>query len=79
MASLSSKTFIVGIPNVSDSAFRAARRLIINAEVLKAAKIYAGDVLALSAPGADHKVRNNVPVQRWKEYVTSVFFATLYL
>lgn len=61
MASITSRTFTVGLSNASDSTSRAARRVIINAEILKAAKLYAGDVLTLSAPGTGNKVRKDRP------------------
>lgn len=46
--SISTRTFIVGLANSFDSVSRASRRVIIQADLLKASKILAGDVVALS-------------------------------
>lgn len=48
MASLVSKKFVIGLANFSEPTHRAARRVIINADVVKAVKLCAGDVVALS-------------------------------
>jgi AAA family ATPase len=48
MSSLSSRTFIVRISN-SYGPSHSVRRVFINADVLKAAKIVAGDVVAVCA------------------------------
>jgi AAA family ATPase len=50
MASLVSKKFVIGLANFSEPT-RAARRIIINADVVKAVKLCAGDVVALSDSG----------------------------
>ncbi|KAH9948308.1 AAA family ATPase [Amylocystis lapponica] len=55
MSSICTRTFVVGTSNASDSASRAARRVIVNAEVLKGAKLCAGDVVCLSAAGEPKK------------------------
>ncbi|KAI0369393.1 AAA family ATPase [Pilatotrama ljubarskyi] len=49
MSLLSTRKFTVEAFNPSESSSRAARRVIINAEVLKQAKVYAGDVVGLSS------------------------------
>ncbi|KAF7798284.1 hypothetical protein EIP86_009503 [Pleurotus ostreatoroseus] len=46
--SISARSFVVGVTGSSDPVSRASRRVIVHADVLKAAKILAGDVLALS-------------------------------
>lgn len=46
--SLSTKVFTIGVADPSELTSRASRRILIQADVLKAAKIIAGDVLALS-------------------------------
>ena len=46
--SISTRSFVVGVTGSSDPVSRASRRVIVHADVLKAAKILAGDVLALS-------------------------------
>ncbi len=46
--SLSARKFVVGLAGPSDPVSRASRRVIIHVDVLKAAKVSAGDVLALS-------------------------------
>jgi len=48
MPPISSGEFTVGLASDSDVKSRAARRVICNADVLKAAKIFAGDIVALS-------------------------------
>jgi AAA family ATPase len=48
MSSLTSKRFVVRLADSSESTPRASRRLIINANIAKAAKLCAGDVIALS-------------------------------
>lgn len=47
MASISSKTFTVESDDTSEESSRAARRVIFHADVLKAAKICTGDIVAL--------------------------------
>ncbi|OCH87928.1 AAA family ATPase [Obba rivulosa] len=49
MASISSRTFTVRAAHGSEAVARAARRVIVNAELLKGARLCAGDVVALSA------------------------------
>lgn len=46
--SITARSFVVGVTGSSDPVSRASRRVIVHADVLKAAKILAGDVLALS-------------------------------
>jgi AAA family ATPase len=48
MASVWSKTFVVQVADPSEYTARASRRLIINADIVKAAKLCAGDIIALS-------------------------------
>jgi len=48
MATLQSNTFTVELNKGSENISRAARRLIFNADVLKAAKVCTGDVVILS-------------------------------
>jgi AAA family ATPase len=48
MASLCSKKFVVQLADSSEYTARASRRLIVNSDILKAAKLYAGDIIALS-------------------------------
>ncbi|OBZ71344.1 ATPase family gene 2 protein [Grifola frondosa] len=55
MTSLSSKMFVLGEYNPSEATSRAARRVIINADIIKLAKICAGDVVALSSVDALNK------------------------
>ncbi|EMD39468.1 hypothetical protein CERSUDRAFT_111775 [Gelatoporia subvermispora B] len=55
MASISSRTFTVQAAHGSETVARAARRVIVNAEILKGARLCAGDVVALSAAGAQTK------------------------
>jgi hypothetical protein len=59
MSDFPSKQFTVGFSESLDGVPRAARRLIFNADVLKAAKVCAGDVVALSSRDPPHKVRLN--------------------
>lgn len=47
MASLSQRTFSVHLSDTSSSSSRGARRVYVNADVLKQSKISAGEVLAL--------------------------------
>ncbi|KAI0671254.1 AAA family ATPase [Trametes maxima] len=49
MSLLSARKFTVESFNSSEPVSRASRRVIINAEVLKQAKVYAGDVVGLSS------------------------------
>lgn len=46
--SLAARTFVVAVTDISEPVSRASRRVIISADVLKSAKILAGDVVALS-------------------------------
>jgi hypothetical protein len=48
MSSLSSRQFEVVLADISEISFRAARRVILHADVLRAAKMCAGDIVALS-------------------------------
>jgi AAA family ATPase len=47
MAFVWSKTFVVQVADSSEYTPRASRRLIINADIVKAAKLCAGDIIAL--------------------------------
>ena len=49
MAAFAGRKFTVDISNPTEPISRASRRLIINSDVLKQAKVYAGDVLAISS------------------------------
>lgn len=55
--SIALRTFVVAVADGSDPVSRASRRVIVHADVLKAAKLLAGDVLALSEAdkAAEHK------------------------
>lgn len=48
MASLSATKFVVGLAEFSDEAPRSTRRVILNADTLKACRICAGDLVVLS-------------------------------
>lgn len=48
MTSLSSKRFVVKVADSSESTARTSRRLIVNADIVKAAKLCTGDVIVLS-------------------------------
>ncbi|KAI8986118.1 AAA family ATPase [Trametes punicea] len=54
MSLLGTRQFIVEVSSASEPISRAARRIIINAEILKQSKVYAGDVVGLS-PADSHK------------------------
>ncbi|KAI0823937.1 AAA family ATPase [Trametes gibbosa] len=56
MSLLSTRKYTVETSDSSESVSRTARRVFINAEVLKQAKVYAGDVVGLSASPNSHKV-----------------------
>jgi AAA family ATPase len=56
MSSMLSKNFIIGLANSPEPTPRAARRVIINADVVKAVKLCAGDVIALSDNDENTKV-----------------------
>jgi AAA family ATPase len=44
---ISAKAFTVTLADLLESEFRSARRVIVNADLLKASKLSAGDVVAL--------------------------------
>ncbi|KAI1789928.1 AAA family ATPase [Ganoderma leucocontextum] len=48
MTAFASKKFTVDVSNPTEPISRASRRVIINSELLKQAKVYAGDAVALS-------------------------------
>lgn len=48
MALLASKKLVIGLADSSESSPRASRRVIINADIAKAVKLCAGDIVALS-------------------------------
>jgi AAA family ATPase len=48
MSLLSSKRFVVKVADSSEETARTSRRLIVNADIVKAAKLCTGDVIALS-------------------------------
>ena len=50
MAALATRKFTVEVVNESEPISRASRRVIINANILKQANLYAGDVVAISSP-----------------------------
>lgn len=57
--SLAARTFVVGVSDPSTPVSRASRRVIVSVDVLKSAKILAGDVVALSEPDkspGEHRV-----------------------
>ena len=49
MATLASKTFTVDISDATEPISRTSRRIIINADILKQTKVYAGDVIAITS------------------------------
>lgn len=55
MSLLATRKFNVEAVESLESVSRAARRIIINADILKQAKVYAGDVVGLSSADS-HKV-----------------------
>jgi AAA family ATPase len=48
MSLLSSKRFVVKVADSSEETARTSRRLIVNADIVKAAKLCTGDVIGLS-------------------------------
>lgn len=48
---MSSKTFVIGLADSDETESRAARRVIVNADLLKTSKMGAGDVVALVGEG----------------------------
>lgn len=57
MSPLASKKFVIALSDSSESSLpRASRRIIINADVAKAAKLCAGDVVALSSSGRSNSL-----------------------
>ncbi|KAI0738851.1 AAA family ATPase [Daedaleopsis nitida] len=50
MTALGTRAFKVTVLETSEPISRASRRIIINAEILKQAKLYAGDVVAMVSP-----------------------------
>ena len=58
MSSISSLEFTVGLYKRSDSTSRSARRVIINAEVMRSTKTALGDIVALTQAkeGLEEKV-----------------------
>ena len=57
MAALSTKLFKVELADPSCFASRAARRVVINAEILRACKVAAGDVVRVTAFQNEPSVR----------------------
>lgn len=57
MSSVTSRTFVVHLEDHFESTFRAARRVTIHADILKSAKLCAGDVVAVSGATSTAKVR----------------------
>ncbi|KZT12250.1 AAA family ATPase [Laetiporus sulphureus 93-53] len=55
MSLLAAREFTAAVHDVSGSSSRAARRVVLNADLLKAAKVCAGDVLAIESVASDHK------------------------
>ncbi|KAM5541224.1 hypothetical protein V8D89_005153 [Ganoderma adspersum] len=55
MAAFAGRKFTVDISNPTEPISRASRRLIINSELLKQAKVYAGDVVAISSAESPKK------------------------
>ena len=47
---MASQKFSVQLADSSEYTARASRRLIVNPDILKTAKLYAGDIIALSNP-----------------------------
>lgn len=56
MAALS-KRFTVTLADPSSSTSRAAKRIVVNSELLRNAKVAAGDVLSISASNSQNAVR----------------------
>jgi hypothetical protein len=57
MSPISSKAFVVQVANAVDAQFRAARRVIFNADVLKAYNVFAGDIVVVLDTDSAVKVR----------------------
>jgi len=58
MNPISAKKFSIEISDSSECLARASRRIVINAEQLKAAKLFTGDIIAISPWDSSSKVRN---------------------
>lgn len=56
MTALGTKIFKVSLSDPSSSTARAAKRIVVNAELLRNAKIAAGDVLRITARASSHEV-----------------------
>lgn len=55
---MSSKSFIISLADPDETEDRAVRRIVVNTEVLKTLKLYAGDVVVLAAIENSSKVIN---------------------
>lgn len=56
---MSSKTFVIGLADAAETESRAARRIVVNADLLKTSKMGAGDIVALVSedfPSSSNKV-----------------------
>ncbi|KAI0783501.1 AAA family ATPase [Abortiporus biennis] len=60
MASITAKVFTLQLADEIDNGSRAARRVIINSDLLKSAKICAGDIVALSKPDSSVGERSKI-------------------
>ncbi|PIL34827.1 transporter [Ganoderma sinense ZZ0214-1] len=58
MAAFVGRKFTVDVSNPAEPISRASRRLIINSELLKQAKLYSGDVVAISSPESPKMISN---------------------
>ncbi|TBU25070.1 AAA family ATPase [Dichomitus squalens] len=55
MANFSGRKFTVDVSSPAEPISRASRRIVINSDILKQAKIYAGDVIAISSAESPKK------------------------
>lgn len=75
MSSLLSKSFVIELTNFSESTPRGSRRIIINADVVKAVKLCAGDAVALSDP--DNAENTKVSIQCFRCFCIHVHMRSL--
>ena len=52
MAGLAGKEFTIDITDPAESISRASQRIHVNTDILKQAKVYAGDVVAITSSEA---------------------------
>lgn len=63
MTTISARNFNVKLHLATDAGPRAARRVIVNADLLKSVKVSAGDVLAISKAGSPHTTKDKVRIR----------------